>query len=486
MNLHFRVGILYTILALVSLLLFKMSRVRSSNKNGMKEVPNVVPRLPYLGNVIQVYKDPVSFMESCRLKYGDIFRVKLCRTNFVVVCNRQVAQELAKSDEGDLSLYEVLRGIYFERSCFDSHTHLAADALKKGISFQKSVVTTKLQVEALRLVKFLKSQDLGKPISHRDQLDYFGNYAARVIFRCFLGISMKNEMYLILLQFFALMKKAIKATHFVPMWMVHLVVRGRLLTYRHSIRSFVDDAIAAYAKDPMLDSSTFFRAVADKIDEGTGEPLTTEQIAGHLLAFLFAGTQNTGTLIQQVLADLALDKEICAELRAEVSTLIEKNDMDGILQSPLLTACLMEAARLYPTLFGLMRQCPADFTFAGHNLKKGDICSISNPMFMQDGKVFKDPLKYNPHRFMGENPEPCSSMMVTSWGSGVHLCPGKNFAIYEIKMAIAYLVNNFHFELPDKDIKVNYTSTGSFAERKLKMQLTPLPITEDKLKEAQN
>jgi len=437
-------------------------------------VPDVHPRVPYFGNTLSVYNDPVEFFENCRKSYGNIWRVKLCRTNFVVVCDRQLALELARADENDLSLYEVLRGIYFERSCFDSGTHLAADALKKGIAFQKAVILPKLKSEAENLIESLKTLDLRGPISHQNQLDIFGRYVARVLFRSFLGVPMHDTMWPIVLKFFALMKRAIKATHFLPMWFVHLVVRWPLFILRHNIRSYVDDIIRMYQDDPKLEGSSFFRAICDKRDEVTGEKLNTEQVGGHLLSFIFAGTQNSGTLIQQVVADLALHKNVYEELRTEVSELISKNDMDGILNSQLLNACLMEAARLYPTLFGLMRQCPADFTFCGYNLKKGDICSISNPMMMLDPTVFKDPLKYNPHRFLGVNAEPFTSMMVTSWGSGVHLCPGKNFALYEIKMAVAYLVDNFSFKLQEGDFKINYTSTGSFAERKLSVILTPV------------
>ncbi len=51
-------------------------------------------------------------------------------------------------------------------------------------------------------------------------------------------------------------------------------------------------------------------------------------------------------------------------------------------------------------------------------------------------------------------------------GAGIHLCPGKMFAIYEIKMAMALLTCHFErFDIP-KDIEKDYFSPSAFAEKK--------------------
>jgi len=53
------------------------------------------------------------------------------------------------------------------------------------------------------------------------------------------------------------------------------------------------------------------------------------------------------------------------------------------------------------------------------------------------------------------------------------MCPGKQFALLEIKMAIAYIVRYFSFEVPPQ-VPLNYMSTAGFAERKVNLILKPV------------
>lgn len=78
--------------------------------------------------------------------------------------------------------------------------------------------------------------------------------------------------------------------------------------------------------------------------------------------------------------------------------------------------------------------------------------------FIHFDESYEEPHVYNPDRFRDSNTQ------VMTWGSGLHLCPGKNFAIYEIKMATALFALNYDIKfrnIPELD----YFSPSAFAER---------------------
>lgn len=143
----------------------------------------------------------------------------------------------------------------------------------------------------------------------------------------------------------------------------------------------------------------------------------------------------------------------------------------------------MESARMNSHIFALNRKPKRpNMTIGDYFIGDVDSIAICEPMLMNydcANDVFCNPQTYNPLRFMGENKEPKSSSYVMTWGSGVHLCPGKQFAICEIKIALSLICTNFErFILSDSQLeKVNYFSPSAFSERMIMTSLKPLITT---------
>jgi hypothetical protein len=95
-------------------------------------------------------------------------------------------------------------------------------------------------------------------------------------------------------------------------------------------------------------------------------------------------------------------------------------------------------------------------------------------LMMHEDSPFASPDVYNPRRFLSKKPEPKTSKDIVTFGSGLHLCPGRLFAIMEAKMLAAVLTN--HFELPSivSQGKLDYFSPSAYAERAVKFKLTPI------------
>jgi cytochrome P450 len=132
----------------------------------------------------------------------------------------------------------------------------------------------------------------------------------------------------------------------------------------------------------------------------------------------------------------------------------------------------MESARQATHIFSLNR-CPRDksLCLGEYHIGDTDCVAVCGPMLMLQNyamEIFKEPLKYNPRRFLGSSHESCNQYNVMTWGAGLHLCPGKMFALYEIKMAVALVLLNFKLELHKGSVSaLNYFSPSAFAERRV-------------------
>ena len=152
---------------------------------------------------------------------------------------------------------------------------------------------------------------------------------------------------------------------------------------------------------------------------------------------------------------------------------MDENDYKSLFNSAILEAVAMESARTNNHMFALNRKPKGKTTIGGYDISDVDTVAVCGPMIMNfEGSTFKDSLSWNPGRFIGANAENKGPMDVVTWGAGTHTCPGKKFALYEIKAALALLA--IKFEQPNiTDLgKMNYFSPSAFAERPVQAQMT--------------
>jgi len=61
-----------------------------------------------------------------------------------------------------------------------------------------------------------------------------------------------------------------------------------------------------------------------------------------------------------------------------------------------------------------------------------------------------------------------------TWGAGLHLCPGKSFALYEIKTFIALMTMKFNIPKITYTEPTNFFCPAAFAMRPAVMHVTAL------------
>ncbi|KAH6912146.1 cytochrome P450 [Coprinopsis sp. MPI-PUGE-AT-0042] len=183
-----------------------------------------------------------------------------------------------------------------------------------------------------------------------------------------------------------------------------------------------------------------------------------------LIAINFAAIHTTSTTLSNVLFDLAPRPEYIEPLREEVEDIVNEfgwtKDAMGRMRK--LDSFMRESSR-YVGLgaFSVNRHVRKDFQFSnGTVVPKGFRLVVPSGPVHHDPDVYADAHTFKGFRFSdirdgGDGTESLKHQMVhlepnfLFFGHGRAACPGRFFAVNEVKAMLAYLLLNYDFRLAD-------------------------------------
>uniref|UniRef100_A0A2K6GXV0 Cytochrome P450 family 4 subfamily F member 156, pseudo n=1 Tax=Propithecus coquereli TaxID=379532 RepID=A0A2K6GXV0_PROCO len=218
----------------------------------------------------------------------------------------------------------------------------------------------------------------------------------------------------------------------------------------------VDDFLKIKTRSKTLDFIDVLLLAKDE----DGKGLSDEDIRAEADTFLVAdeGHDTMASGISWVLYNLARHPEHQERCRQEVQELLRDREpkeieWEDLAQLPFLTMCIKESLRLYPPSPTISHYCAQDVVLPDgrvipKNAHSGSGCVISIFGIHHNPSVWADHEVYDPFRFDPENSQERSPLAFIPFSVGPRNCIGQNFAMTEMKVALALTLLRFRF-LPD-------------------------------------
>ncbi|OJI95887.1 hypothetical protein ASPVEDRAFT_156755 [Aspergillus versicolor CBS 583.65] len=185
-------------------------------------------------------------------------------------------------------------------------------------------------------------------------------------------------------------------------------------------------------------------------------------VASECADHLLAGIDTTSDTIMWVMFILSQPENYVYQekLRAEVQSLAlnpeDLADNENVISAvaadklPYLDAVIKETLRLFAPLPGTEpRFADTDQVIDGYHIPAGTLVSMSPYTLHRNGKVFKDPMRFNPERWLSGSAEEQAEMKRWFWAfsSGGRMCIGMHLAMAEMTTLLASVYRIYKTEI---------------------------------------
>ena len=174
---------------------------------------------------------------------------------------------------------------------------------------------------------------------------------------------------------------------------------------------------------------------------------------------LFAGINTAAVTLNLLLYNLASNQEVQEKLYNEIyATIGTDGDITeaNVKRMPYLKACHQESQRMLPIIMGTMRKTQVDMVLRGYHIPAGTNVGRMGYFNSMHEMNFPEPDKFLPERWIRGCPtrhsaDPFSNL---PFGHGPRACVGQRFALLEIQVAVAKIIQSYRLNYTGNDISM--------------------------------
>ncbi|XP_020579081.1 cytochrome P450 71A21-like [Phalaenopsis equestris] len=177
---------------------------------------------------------------------------------------------------------------------------------------------------------------------------------------------------------------------------------------------------------------------------------------------LIAGTDSTSIPMEWAMVELLRHPIAMKKLKEEITNVVGCNETvvkeEQLAEMSYLKAIVKEVLRLHPpTTLIVRRLLTGDTIIKGYRIPKGTMVFINAWAIGRDPKIWDSPEEFRPERFINGEGRDLGfinhGFQLLAFGAGTRSCPGIQFSVSLIELAIANLVHVFDWKPAKGEVK---------------------------------
>ncbi|GBC01480.1 hypothetical protein RclHR1_00420042 [Rhizophagus clarus] len=449
----------------------------------LKEPPLVPYKYPIIGHTIDYYKDNKNFIKSCHKEYGEIFSLYVFG-RVITLVGKELSSEVFRNHK-DFNFSEATSE-NFPLNNFLNRPQKFFNMLPKVVQVNLSG-GIKLYTERVQR-QLIKSIDemIGNGKVLEPPLKFFQFIIAKPIAATLVGEELSNDKELV-------KSFANAATDFIPFLAVPPVL-SFIHPYLHKQLMII---MFKYLNNPFkIHRELIKKKIVSVIEKRLCEMKKTgdnyispidilqqyieilhkdytidiDVITDYMIITIFASVHTTSNFLTFCLYELVNNPQYHEELLEEQEQLYKSNEnpyysIEQVAKLRKLDSFIKETMRVNANYVSLQHKTLSSyFTFSnGYQVPKGRIVYIRTGEIHSDKELQgQNADEFYAFRYLKKSsPVTRAEKGFLLFGLGKHMCPGRQFAINEIKVALHYLLLNYDIKKSNSE-KIKPKIYGSF------------------------
>ncbi|MCC5643145.1 cytochrome P450 [Nostoc sp. CHAB 5824] len=413
------------------------------------------PQSPAILQMLRWVTSPMSFMETCAERYGDMFTLRLESKSppLIFVSNPEVLQQILTNDTkgleapGDTNL--VFESLLGKRSVI---TISGAEHQR-----QRQLLLPPFHGERMRSYsqiigditeKVISQYQIGQPFNIRSAAQAI---TLRVIMQAVFGLdegprAEKLQHFLgemlekgssvlsVALLYFPALQRDFGPINF---W-------GKQMRRQQDADKLLYEEIRERREQPDPSRTDILSLLMAARDEA-GQPMTDEELRDELMTLLVAGHETTATAIAWAFYWIHKIPTVRQKLLQELDSLGDNPDPNAIFKLPYLNAVCSETLRIYPVaMLTFPRVVRTPLSLGSYELEPNTSVIGSIYLTHRREDLYPEPKQFKPERFLERQFSPYEYL---PFGGGARRCIGLAFAQLEMKLALAKILSSRELEL---------------------------------------
>lgn len=217
-----------------------------------------------------------------------------------------------------------------------------------------------------------------------------------------------------------------------------------------TLDEIVYDMIARHRREDG-DNTSLLSLMIQARDADTGEAMSDTQLHDEVLTMLFAGHETSATTLCWAWYLLGRHPETEQRLTEEVDRVLGGHhpDISDTNRLACIRRVILETLRLYPPAWQLLRRAEADDEISGYHIPAGTLVFWSYYLIHRHRDFWDHPEQFNPDRFTDQDGITGDTPGFYPFGAGPRLCIGNTFAMAEMQLAMAMILQRFRMNPTD-------------------------------------
>lgn len=184
-----------------------------------------------------------------------------------------------------------------------------------------------------------------------------------------------------------------------------------------------------------------------KFEDGGG--MSDKQLRDEVMTMVLAGHETTANALTWAFYLLSTHPEVERKLAHEVATALQGKapTLADLPKLPYTKQVMEEAMRLYPPAWAIGRQTIEDDEIGGYRIPKKTDVMLMPFITHRDPRFWDNPEGFDPDRFLPENAAKRHKFAYFPFAAGPRMCIGSAFAMMEMQLVLAMVVQKFRVDL---------------------------------------